>query len=323
MLCVLAVLMVKLYILIQKSQQFFASFLIRIQLNQNEITPKYFIQFSQSSFYWKQANTLVLGGGQPQFNANVLKEIVIPLPPLYVQNGITDLLSSWDLAIVIIEKLVAAKAIYFNWLLNSLIFNNINSNWKELKLGEIFKERKEPCNNHLPLLSITREEGVIKHADTNRKDTSNKDKTKYLRICKNDIGYNTMRMWQGVSAISSLEGIVSPAYTICIPQKDIDAEYASYLFKTTFMIHQFYCYSQGLTSDTWNLKYYHFSKIKTTIPPLKMQKNIAELLTDTKKEIELLKKISFKYQEQKRGLMQKLLTGTWHVNVVETVQKMR
>jgi type I restriction enzyme S subunit len=122
-----------------------------------------------------------------------------------------------------------------------------------------------------------------------------------------------MRMWQGVSALSTMEGIVSPAYTICIPGDKLYPQFVAYLFKMPFMIHRFYRYSQGLTSDTWNLKFPHFSEVKIPLPSLEEQKRIAEILSSAQHEIDLLKQLSEKYKTQKRGLMQKMLTGEWRV----------
>lgn len=256
------------------------------------------------------------GAGRYKLNKDTLTKLPIVLPPLSEQKAIADLLSTWDAVIEKTERLIAAKEKRFDWLLRSVIsdpHSMNNEKWRRVKLGEIFKERKETKFNDLTLLSITRESGVLPHSETNRKDNSNQDKSKYLRICPGDIGYNTMRMWQGVSALSSLEGIVSPAYTICIPQKEVWPEFIAYLFKTPFMIHRFYRYSQGLTSDTWNLKFHHFKEIKTLLPSLTEQKQIAETLNTAQSEINLLKQLAEKYKEQKRGLMQKLLTGVWRV----------
>ena len=57
----------------------FAGFLIKIDLD-SDINPKYYWHFAQSSFFWDQANSLVSGGGQPQFNANVLQRVKLPIP---------------------------------------------------------------------------------------------------------------------------------------------------------------------------------------------------------------------------------------------------
>lgn len=74
----------------------YASFLIRIRLNKAEILPSYYWHFAQSSFYWQQANSLVSTGGQPQFNANVLKDIRLQVPPLEEQERIVAILDRFD-----------------------------------------------------------------------------------------------------------------------------------------------------------------------------------------------------------------------------------
>jgi type I restriction enzyme S subunit len=77
------------------------------------------------------------------------------------------------------------------------------------------------------------------------------------------------------------------------------------------MVHRFYKHSQGMTSDTWCLKFHHFSKIKAFLPPMALQKEVAGTLLAAQKEIFSINAILEKLKLQKRGLMQKLLTGEW------------
>lgn len=65
----------------------FASFLIKLEFSEI-IDHNYYWIFSQSSDYWYQANNLVTGGGQPQFNANAIKQILIPIPSAQIQQEI-------------------------------------------------------------------------------------------------------------------------------------------------------------------------------------------------------------------------------------------
>lgn len=241
-----------------------------------------------------------------------LNKVPILIPPKDEQKRIANVLALWDNAIEKTEALIDAKEKQFKGLTQKLF--KPNDSWTPYRLGELFDNRKETNNIDLPLVSITREKGVIPHSETNRKDNSSEDKSKYLRIRPNDIGYNTMRMWQGVSALSGIDGIVSPAYTICTPKKIVDPEFMAFLFKTKPMIHKFYRYSQGLTSDTWNLKFHHFCEVKAEIPDIETQVEIAQVLNIAKCEIALLKETLEKYRSQKRGLMQKLLTGEWQVS---------
>ena len=66
----------------------FASYLIRLRFPEEVINPSYYWAFAQSESYWSQAQALSTGGGQPQFNGNVLKQIRLPIPPLETQRAI-------------------------------------------------------------------------------------------------------------------------------------------------------------------------------------------------------------------------------------------
>ena len=58
----------------------YAGFLIKIGIDNNILIPKFYWHFAQSDYFWSQATKLASGGGQPQFNANALKEIKVPIP---------------------------------------------------------------------------------------------------------------------------------------------------------------------------------------------------------------------------------------------------
>ena len=119
-----------------------------------------------------------------------------------------------------------------------------------------------------------------------------------------------MRMWQGVSGVSDYEGIISPAYTVLVPTSRVDSKFIGYLFKVPRIINLFWRYSQGLVSDTLNLKYENFKGIQCSIPvDVKEQKAIAEVISAMEQEIEKHKNILIQIKQQKKGLMQLLLTG--------------
>ena len=125
-----------------------------------------------------------------------------------------------------------------------------------------------------------------------------------------------MRMWQGRSAVSSHEGIVSPAYTIVTPKSNADVQFMGHLFKYPDMIHRFYRNSQGLVDDTLNCKFPEFTKVKASIPPaVAEQRAIADVLDASLREIRQHEAKLEALREQKRGLMQCLLTGQVRVPV--------
>ncbi len=238
----------------------------------------------------------------------------VTVPPVEEQRKIAEILGVWDKAIElqvrIIDKLELRKRALMQCLLSGRHrLPGFSYPWQKVRLGDLFDERVETKCAQLPLLSITADRGVILQTASDKKDTSNEDKSKYKRICPNDIGYNTMRMWQGRSALSKIEGIVSPAYTIVTPKTNVNPAFMIALLQQSRTVYDFWTHSQGLVDDTLNCKYHHFSQVKVCIPSLAEQTAIAEVLSTADKEIEIAKAQLAAYRTQKRGLMQQLLTG--------------
>lgn len=254
------------------------------------------------------------GSGVPTLNRNDVHVSKIAIPPIEEQGCIVKVLELWDSAIEkqseLIEKLKLRKRALMQQLLTGKKrLPGFSGEWKEVKLGDVFDERNETNRDGLSLLSITGDRGVIYQSDSDKRDISNDDKSKYKRICPNDIGYNTMRMWQGRSALSALEGIVSPAYTIVTPRESVNVKFMAMLIQQSRVVYDFWTHSQGLVSDTLNCKYPDFCQVKVHIPTREEQTAIASVLVQADKEIELAKEKLNNLQSQKRGLMQQLLTG--------------
>ena len=158
-------------------------------------------------------------------------------------------------------------------------FKGFTDDWEQRKLGDCFLERTESDPNG-ELISVTINSGIKKFSELGRHDTSNDDKSKYKKVVIGDIAYNSMRMWQGASGCSPYNGIVSPAYTVITPFNGFYSPFFAYMFKHPAMIHTFQIRSQGITSDTWNLKFPTLKEIEVRYPvDEKEQKSIAELLT--------------------------------------------
>ena len=255
------------------------------------------------------------GAGRYKLTKDALEKLPIQLPSSDEQKQIAEILTIQDKAIELKEKRLAEKQRQKKYLMQQLLTGKKRlpgfvDNWKKEKLGKLFAERNESKCEYLELLAITGSQGVIPRSQLDLKDNSSEDKSKYLHICVGDIGYNTMRMWQGVSAYSNYEGIVSPAYTILKPKGNINTKYFSYLFKMPEIIFLFYRFSQGLVDDTRNLKYENFKKIGVLYPGnIEEQNAIVAILDTADKEIELLRQDLEQEKQKKKALMQLLLTG--------------
>lgn len=171
------------------------------------------------------------------------------------------------------------------------------------RIGEIYAERSQRGATDMELLSVTMNDGVKPRCEIEGKDNSSEDKSNYKIVRTGDMVYNSMRMWQGANGISPYSGIVSPAYTVLMPKCSISNGYFAALFKSPNLINEFRKNSQGMTSDTWNLKYPQIETIKICIPSLAEQEHIADMLTILDKRIATQSQLVDSIKKYKRGLL--------------------
>jgi type I restriction enzyme, S subunit len=185
----------------------------------------------------------------------------------------------------------------------------IPDGWRRTVFGDLFEHRTERAQRGDALLSVTKNRGVITQELVGRRDVSSAVAGNYWRVYPGDIAYNTMRMWQGVSGCSSLLGAVSPAYTVCTPKAGQDSRFLAHLLHLPEHVIAFRAYSQGLVSDTWNLKFRAFAGLSTSVPAAEAeQRNIAEVLDLVDRAILDTEVLIAKLQQMKQGLLHDLLT---------------
>lgn len=151
---------------------------------------------------------------------------------------------------------------------------------------------------------LQRTRGIIPQELAGRRDISSQDKSLYRKVYPGDIVYNTMRMWQGVSGVSNLSGIVSPAYTICAPREGTDPWLLASILKHPRYVTVFRSYSQGMVSDTWNLRFSSFARIPVILPiALTEQRRIAEILDALASQVLTLQRSVEKRKRIRAGLL--------------------
>ncbi|NRO52645.1 hypothetical protein IMAU50024_01191 [Lactobacillus helveticus] len=186
-----------------------------------------------------------------------------------------------------------------------LRFKGFTYPWEKRKLGKWFAERTERSGEG-EMLSVTISSGVVRANSLDRKDNSSTDKSNYKVVHIGDIAYNSMRMWQAASGVSNYDGIVSPAYTVLVPAAEVSSVFFGYQFKQTKMKQIFQRNSQGLTSDTWNLKYPLLAKIKTSAPQKTEQVKIGTFFATLDHLIAVNQRKLAKLKELKQGYLQKM-----------------
>ena len=165
----------------------------------------------------------------------------------------------------------------YNWM------GDVPSHWAVEKLGNSLRAVSEKNRSDLPLLSITREKGVIER-DLDDEDSNHNfipdDLSGYKVLRAGQFGINKMKAWQGSYGISLHTGIVSPAYFIFDFTKEIDPDFFNRAIRSRLYVSFFGSASDGVRIGQWDLNKSRMREIPLLIPPLLEQRAIASFLND-------------------------------------------
>ena len=293
----------------------FAGFLIRFRTNPNILTAHYLKRYSESSQYWDWVKVFSMRSGQPGLNGKEYSQMNILLPPLPEQKKIAKILSTWDNAIETTSKLIQAKQKQKKGLLHKLICNPADIiKIENQKLGDFLKlnlhKTDKPRNNYLALGLRSHGKGIFHKQNIDPKSNA---MTSLYGVKEDELIVNITFAWEGAIAIVKKEdegGLVSHRFPSYVFNKDVAIhEYFKYVIITERFKYYLGLISPGGAGRNRVMSKKDFLKIKWPIPPVKEQKKIASILSTADKEIEHLQSYLAKLQEQKKGLMQQLLTG--------------
>ena len=281
----------------------------------NEFLNFYFI------FNQKRIDYLAEEAAQKNINLSTLNSFHIPLPPLKEQEKIAEILTTWDEAITKQTELLRAKELQKKALGQKLLsgevrFDGFSDEWEEIRLGKYIKEISKKNKENVELvLSVTNKHGFIAQKDYFEKEVASKDTSNYKIVKKGNFAYNPSRI--NVGSLGLLEeyeiGILSPMYVIFECLKGLDKQYLNYWLNTHNFTGNLSKFLSGSVRDS--LAFNDMKLMKIKLPSLPEQQKIAEVLSLADDEINLLKKELDELKQQKKALMQKLLTGEVRVKV--------
>ena len=174
----------------------------------------------------------------------------------------------------------------------------IPSDWQSKKLGILLTEFSKKNNPNLPLLSITRELGVITRDMDDQESNHNfipDDLSGYKLLKEGQFGMNKMKAWQGSYGISKYTGIVSPAYYVFDVSNEIYPNFFNIAIRSKFYVDFFGSASDGVRIGQWDLNKTRMREIPFIFPSLEQQKKIYEFLS--KKIKQIYQAISLKQQQ--------------------------
>ena len=248
----------------------------------------------------------------PQINNKHINPYKIQLPPVPEQKAIAALLSTWDEAIEKTERLIQVKEAKLKGQIQKLISQRCDS-WPHTKPKKIFDTITEKNFPDEELLSVTQDRGVIPRSMLEGRVMSPDGTTASYKLIKRGDFAISLRSFQGGIEYSNYQGIISPAYTVLRPKIELSSDFYRLFFKSYIFIEKYLNLAVIGIRDGKQISIPDFLSIKIPVPPLEQQKEIAETLSVCQHEIDLLKQLAEKYKTQKRGLMQKMLTGEWRV----------
>ena len=247
--------------------------------------------------------------------------IILPSPQ--VQKAIAEILSIWDLAIEKTELLIQAKERQFKWIMTSYINHNEKLDWQTMKLRDVCSGIKQKnSDGETNVLTSSAKRGLVSQLDYYKKSVSGKNLDGYYLIKHGHFAYNrSSSNGYPFGAIKRLDlcdqGVLSTLY-LCFSLNSNDecnSDFLVNIFESGILNCQLrrICQEGARSHGLLNVTKHDFFDLDLLLPPLSEQKRIAKTLKMAQQEIDLLKTLANKYKYQKRGLMQKLLMGTWRV----------
>lgn len=290
-----------------------------------------FMEFGRSTMYGV--------AGLKRVNADLLRNRLVPLPPIDEQERITrhiedrikkidtlvaeklrliDLLKEKRQAIISeavtkgLDKHAKMKDSGVAWV------GMIPEGWSIYTNHQLFGERREKnTQDNATLLSVTKYLGVILQSEAEELALATVAPSEtldgYAVVRKGDLVMNIMRAKDGSFGISSYDGVISPAYCIYYAKKQVNSEYLYYLFKTPMYIETFKNYSTGIAEHRMRLYPDDFYKIPAIVPPLEEQNAIAAYLNKATSKIDDLVALEEtqieKLKEYRQSIISDAVTG--------------
>lgn len=284
-----------------------------------EIQDQTDIVFLTFKLQYENLSKLRNKGGQPLVSQTPIYSLKISIAKdVKEQKAIADCLSTWDKAIEKLNALIAQKELSKKALMQQLLsgkkrLKGFSSEWKECHIKDIAKEVsvKNKTDKQLTVLSCTKYNGLVPSLEYFGRKIYADDISTYKIVPKHHFAYATNHIEEGSIGYQGKfdEALISPMYTVFKTSSSIDDNFLFLLLKSHKMIFQYNARMEGSIDRRGGLRWDAFSIIKINLPSIEEQTAIANVLKTNDDELQLLKKKLEQLKEQKKGLMQVLLTG--------------
>ena len=287
------------------------------------IIPKAELIESEFLFYMLEANytrirRLSNTGSQENLNTTLIREIPVPVLSKTARDEIVSAAREWNAAIEKATALLAALEQRKQGLMQQLLtgrrrLKGFKARWKMTRADQLFDDIAKRSQLNEQLLSVTQDRGVIPRTMLVGRVTMPSGDVNSFKLVEPDNFVISLRSFQGGLEHSAYRGLVSPAYTVLeADTAKVHAPYFRQYFKSADFLHRLSVAVVGIR-DGKQISYTDFKSIKLPLPPSPEQEAIATFLDLADSEIGLAVQRIEQLRTQKRALMQKLLSGNWHM----------
>jgi type I restriction enzyme, S subunit len=304
----------------------------------NLVSPYYLAHyFAQDWVKVFVVRALTSGSGVPRIILKDFKTIKIPTPPLPEQQKIAKILTTWDKAINTTESLIENSKQQKKALMQQLLTGQkrllddsgqrFSGNWEEAQVSDYFEvgsskrvlqedwqESGVPFYRTRELVSLAKKEpfsSSIFISEKLYKDIIDK----YGMPSEDDFlvsGVGTLGIIYQVK--NGDKFYFKDGNVLWFKKKsEISSDFFKYMFLSDYVQHQIDLQSSVTTVGTYTIK--NAKVTKFLCPPIQEQQKIAAVLTNADREIEVLEQQLADLQQEKKALMQQLLTGKKRVKV--------
>lgn len=305
----------------------------------DKLNSDYLSTHINSEYGISEVQRLMAGGGKPNLNSGELKNYTLLTPPLPEQRKIAKILSTWDKAISTIEKLIVSSKQQKKSLMQQLLtgkkrfgFEKCTYSFEKTRYGEIpadwiYPTIKEVCTqvsvnnsdgNDYPVLSCSKHYGFVDSLKYFKKKVYSDNTSGYRIIPRHCFGFPSNHIEEGSIGLQTThdKGIVSPIYVVFKANHELVNNNYLYALLKTEHYRQIFCAATNASVDRrGSLRWKEFSAIHIPLPPIEEQQKIASVLISADKEIELLETKLAHFKQEKKALMQQLLTGKKRVKI--------
>jgi type I restriction enzyme S subunit len=302
--------------------------IVQMDSNLMAIYPKSSLLYYEYLYYritFAQLHRIADTSTIPQINNKHIIPYSFLLPPLSEQQIIAHVLSTMDTAIIKNNSLIAKKQLQKKWLMHNLLNGKKRlkgfeeEKWKESSLKNLFdRVTRKNSEQNTNVVTISAQRGFIKQTDFFNKSIASEIIDNYFLVEKGEFCYNKSYSngypWGATKRLKDFDKAVVTTLYICFGLKNSQknsGDFFEHFFEANLLDKGLtkIAHEGGRAHGLLNVTPSDFFSLKITIPTLPEQTAIAHVLQAADKEIQLLRTKSEKLREQKKGLMQQLLTG--------------